>query len=441
MVGKRRLGPAVLVLVGYAAPALAQEPDSGFVPVDRIVAVVGSRPIMASRIDEEVLVMRQQGEEIPADSAALVKLKHEILDRMIEEELLVQVARGDTLVEVSEQDLQQAVDAGLREIRNQFPSELDYARELRKAGFDSPEDYRLWYTELKRRELLRQALFRSLRDRGELRPVQPTEAEMRAYYDQLPQKPQRPPTVSFRQIVVKTEADSAAWTAAAMLADSVWGLLRKDKDRFAALAREFSDDPTTAERGGELGFFRRGQMVREFEAVAFRMRPGQVSPPVRSPFGYHIIEVLRVEPAEVQARHILLSPDFTEKDRAAARHTAERIAQQLAAGASFDSLHRIFHDRLEQAVAEDLPIKNLPPDYVTALQGAAPGEVIGPIELDQGPPRPPKYAVIVFGEELPEGELTFEDVRDQLQERLSQEGAFQRYVEQLKEKTYIDIRM
>lgn len=439
MIGSR------VALMGFAAccatmsPALAQDDD--LMLVDRIIAVVGSSPITASRIDEEVNVIRQQGGEVPTDSAELAAFRLEVLDRIIEQELLVQAALRDTMVAVSEQELQGAVESGLQEIRNQFPSQLDYARELRRAGFDSPEDYRLWYTEQKRRELLQQALFRSLQDRGQLRPVTPTEAELRAYYDRLPQKPKRQPSVSFRQIVVPTEADSAAWMAAGLKADSLWQRLRANKDLFPELARQYSDDPGSAQRGGELGFFRRGQMVREFEIVAFRMRPGQISPPVRSPFGYHIIQVQRVEPAEVQARHILISPKIADEDRARARRIAARVVGELREGKPFDSLQRVFHDPQEQTVIENFPIQQLPETYKPVFEEASPGQVIGPVELDQGPPRPPKYAAIVFEAERPEGELTFADLRDQIRDRLSREGAFERFIEELKKKTYIDIRM
>ncbi len=440
MRGNTLLG-VILVALGVSSVEAQQTPDTGLAVVDRIVAVVGATPITSSRLQEEINVVRQQGGTVPTDSADLEKFKREIIDRIIEQELLVQQALKDTTVSVSEQELQSAVEGGLREIRNQFPSELDYARELRKAGFDSPEDYRLWYTEQKRRELLQQALFRSLRARGELSPVQPTEAELRAYYDRLTRKPTRPATVSFRQIVVLAEADSATWRAAGLRADSVWGLVRDKKEDFCSVARQYSDDPSTAQRCGELGFFRRGQMVREFEIVAFRMRPGQVSPPVRSPFGYHIIEVQRVETAEVQARHILVAPRLTQEDRAQARRMAERVREALTNGSSFDSLQRIFHDRREQMVVEDVPRQNLPPAYAGVLDGATPNAVIGPIELDQGPPAPPKYAVILFLEAKEEGELSFEDLRDQLRDRLAQENAFDRYVEELKQRTYVTVRL
>ena len=83
--------------------------------------------------------------------------------------------------------------------------------------------------------------------------------------------------------------------------------LRRGAD-FATAAKRFSQDPGSKDQGGSLNWFRRGVMVPEFERVAFALKPGVVSDPVESPFGFHIIQVERLQPAEVQARHILLVP-------------------------------------------------------------------------------------------------------------------------------------
>ena len=108
--------------------------------------------------------------------------------------------------------------------------------------------------------------------------------------------------------------------------------LRRGAD-FATAARRFSQDPGSKEQGGSLNWFRRGVMVPEFERVAFALKPGVVSDPVESPFGYHIIQVERVQPAEVQARHILLVPDIDSVHVDSARATAESVRAALVAGA------------------------------------------------------------------------------------------------------------
>ena len=431
-----------LSAVALAGAAAQNAPDSGFTTVDRIVAVVGDTPIPATRVAEEVNVRRQQGVEVPTDPEGLTRFRREILDAIIEQELMIQAALNDTAVVVSEHDLQQAVEQGLREIRNQFSTELDYSRELRNVGFDSPEDYRLWYTEQKRRELLQERLVTVLQDRGDIRPVPPTEAELREYFDETkPQHPKRPPTVSFRQIVIAVEADSAAWQEARVLADSVYQLASKTPDDFPVFARRFSDDPGSREQGGDLGYFRRGLMVPEFDAVAFRMRPGQISPPIRTPFGYHVIKVERVEPAEIQARHVLIAPEITDEDIARTQKIAEGVAQQLLDGAPFDSLSRVFHDRLEQSLVENQPRDQLPQSYRDALGGAEAGDIVGPVRIESQPGRPPKFSIMVVEVIRPAGEYSFEDLRDRIRLNLSREKMFRRYIDRLKEKTYIDIRL
>jgi parvulin-like peptidyl-prolyl isomerase len=83
---------------------------------------------------------------------------------------------------------------------------------------------------------------------------------------------------------------------------------------FAAMAREYSDDPGSARAGGDLGFASRGTMVPEFEAAAMRMKPGEISKPVETDFGYHLIQLIERRGNEFHARHILIRPDFSEVD-------------------------------------------------------------------------------------------------------------------------------
>ena len=89
--------------------------------------------------------------------------------------------------------------------------------------------------------------------------------------------------------------DCAEKQRAYALADSIAQALRHGAD-FAVAARRFSQDPGSREQGGDLGWFRRGPLVPEFERVAFALKPGVISDPVETPFGYHIIQVKRTQP-------------------------------------------------------------------------------------------------------------------------------------------------
>jgi peptidyl-prolyl cis-trans isomerase SurA len=433
--------PLVVAMLAAAAPAAAQQDP--FTPVDRIVAVVGATPISQSRVDEEfnliVAELQRVGRPVPQEPEEIASYRLDIVNRLIDDELLIQQALRDTTVKVTDQQVRTSVDAAMRQMRGQFTSETEFRRQLQLAGLGTPEEYRRFVGEQVRRDLMKQQLIQRLRERQQIRSVPPTEEEIREYYESTKaQQPRRPATVSFRAVLVRPEPSLAAKASALALADSVLRLVRSGGD-FATLARRFSDDPASAQDGGDLGWFRRGRMVAQFEAAAFRLRPGQVSDIVETPFGFHIIQVERIEPAEIKARHILFAPEITEADLAAAQARADSAVEALRRGAPLDSLLRRYHDPLEQSLFEDVPPENLPEALSTAVQGALPGDVIGPVRLDESGRQ--RFAAILFEGARPEGEYTYEELYDRLRSSLSEGSAVRRYVEELRRNTYVDIRM
>ena len=140
-------------------------------------------------------------------------------------------------------------------------------------------------------------------------------------------------------MVVAPRPTDAAKSRALALADSILIELRKGAD-FAVAAKRFSADPGSRERGGELGWARRGLFVPEFDRVAFSLKIGVISEPVETPFGYHLIQVMRTQPGEIQVRHILIAAEVTAADVDSAEAHAQQVYAAALAGASFDSLQR-----------------------------------------------------------------------------------------------------
>ena len=444
--GMREVCALVFLTLGTAAALPAQDStvasapprDSTFV-VDRVLAVVGNRPVLASQVDEELFSRQSQGAKLPDNAEGLHAIRQQIVSSIIDEELLVQQAMRDTSIKVTDEEIASGVEEQVRKVRTNFKSEIEYAGELRKAGFQTPEEYRRWLTDQQRRAAYQNRLIEKLRSEGKLKPVAPTEKEMKQYFEeQKASLGSRPATISFRQIVVTPMPSPAAKARTKAEADSIVLELRRGAD-FAVAARRFSQDPGSKEQGGSLNWFRRGVMVPEFEKVAFTLRPGMISDPVESPFGYHIIQVERVQPAEVQARHILLVPHIDSAQVNNARARAESIRSALLAGASFDSLQRLYHDRSAERQAESVPVTKLPENYAKVVGDSVASGSFLPVFTMPGSGRD-QFVVLQVTDRRPEGEIRYEDVHDRIREQLGQQLAIRRYLDRLRRSTYVEIR-
>ena len=408
-------------------------------PVDRIVAVVGAKPILASQVEEQLVLAQSQGAKMPEDSAGRDAARRQILSQMVDEELIVQQAERDTTIKVTEQEVQDAVEQTVQNVRKQFTSITEFKAQLRAAGFVSEEEWRRWLADQQRRSILQQRLIEDLKQKGKLRPIPPTDAEMRQFWEaNRAQQPKRPAAISFRQIVIVPKPDSAADVRALQLAESLVVVLRRGAS-FPEVAKKFSADSASREQGGELGWFRRGVMVKQFEDVAFRLKPGTISDVVRTEFGFHIIQVERAQPAEILARHILIQPTISPAQIAIAKTKADSVHDALTHGAAFDSLARRYADPNEPKLADALPVSQLPPDYVSAIgNDSTPG--LKPVfEVGAGTSRP-RFVVFELTKRLPEGELSFDEVKDRIKDALGQQLAIKHYLDLLRRMTYVDVR-
>ena len=161
--------------------------------VDRVVAVVGNRPVLASQVDEEIFSPPVAGQpSCPPTRAGSTALRQQVVASIVDEELLVQQAQRDTTIKVTDQEIADGVEQQVRKVRGNFTSEVDYRAELKKAGFQTPEEYRRWLTDQQRRAAFQNRLIEKLRSDGKLKPVPPTEQEMRAFFDEQKGQPRHP---------------------------------------------------------------------------------------------------------------------------------------------------------------------------------------------------------------------------------------------------------
>lgn len=444
---------AAALFVGAAASRIAaQAPhDSGAAtPVDHISAVVGTEPILYSDIQEELYARASHHQDnIPdpaTDPAGFAKVVRRYADTLVAFDLLYREAQADTTIKVTDQEAADAADQVLAQARKQFSSPGDFTKELHAIGYTSAEEWRTALITKERKELAVSRFRSELVDQNKIKPMTPTEKEMHAFYDaHVDELPALPPTLSLTQIVIAPTPTAEAKARAYKLADSLAVALRGGAD-FATVARNYSMDASTKDQGGELKWFRHGVMVREFEDAAFSLAVGQISNPVESPFGYHIIQVERVAPGEVQARHILIMPEIDSAGARAAEQRADSIEIDLKRGGSFDSLQHMYHDRSEEQELTDYPIPALDSTatgkaYLAATTGVDSGQISQPFRLVvPGEPLRDKWVIAKVIRRAPAGPQQFDDLQDKIRTLLGNALGEQDYINQLRAKTYVDIR-
>jgi peptidyl-prolyl cis-trans isomerase C len=211
------------------------------------------------------------------DVAQLDQIRSQVLENLIARELLYQesLKKG---IKVSQDEINEQ----LINLKSQFPNEAEFNQALTRMDL----------TEASIKEKIQRDLALKKLIEDEIVPkVTVSESEIRAFYDNNPETFKQPERVKASHILIKVDpkADSAQKAEAKKKIDMVQAKLQKGED-FGALAKKYSEGPS-APKGGDLGYFSRGQMVKPFEDAAFGMKPGEVSGMVETRFGYHLIKV------------------------------------------------------------------------------------------------------------------------------------------------------
>lgn len=414
------------------------------IPVDRIVAVIGSHPVLWSDVLTAIAQRRASGLKIPEDSAAQRALALDVLNQLVDEEVLVQKAQKDTTIKITDADVNDMVDRTVRQVRGQFKTEQEFREALRGAGMGTPEEYRRMQTDLARRAAYQQQLIEKFKRDGRIVSVTPSESEVAAAFEDLKAKgqlPSKPATVAFRQIIVAPRPSPAAREVARVKAESLLAEIRRGGD-FEQIAKRESMDPSSKETGGDLGWNRRGNFVKPFEDMAFALAPGSVSPIVETTFGFHILRIDRVQPAEVKVRHILIRPTIDSQDVARARAQADTALEKWRSATPFDSVAAQYHDPAEEKGSTD-PFERdkLPESYQKAFEGQKTGAFVGPFTIEDRRNNLPKFVVANLLQVNDAGEFTIADVRGRIRDQLSQERGIRRVIDQLRKETFVAVRL
>lgn len=218
----------------------------------------------SSKSSREV-VARVNGEEISKDELYDVMVKsigEDALNYLISQKIIDLEAKKQNIVVTNED-----INKELEKVYAYYGGEEAFKQSLQMSGY-SFEEYK-------------KSLSMNIKTKKLLQPrISITEDEMKAYFEENKQDFAQEKQVKARHILVENEEK----------AKEIIAKLRNGDD-FAELAKKYSIDPATKENGGDLGFFGKGDMVKEFEDVAFSLKVGEISSPVKTQYGYHIIKV------------------------------------------------------------------------------------------------------------------------------------------------------
>lgn len=313
------IGLAIVLLGGFSAVG-QDEP----ILIDEVFAVVGKNAVFKSDIEEAVFQLRMQGAPMDYSTECYV-LKEKLFEK-----LLVHKAEVDS-VEISDAEIDDAIDRRMsymlmrlggdeQVFQEQYgKSVLQFKKEIRGTMADN---------------LLGQRVKGKITGSVVISPT-----EVKDYFNAIPKDslPVVPESYKFAQLVVKAKPNSYEKKR---IREKLEGVRRRivNGSDFDLMARIYSKDPGSRDRGGDLGFLARNQLVPEFSAVAFRLEPGEISEIVESPFGFHLIQLIEKKGNLIHARHILMTPEIYPSDMKLAKAKTDSIAEVIKTGVDFNKL-------------------------------------------------------------------------------------------------------
>ncbi len=343
--------------------------------IDEVIAVVGKNAIYKSDIDASVSQLKMQG--APDDFSTYCY----VLQEKLFEKLLVHKAEVDS-VDVSDQEIDDAIDR-----------RMNYML-MRLGGSD--EEFFKYYgkTVLQFKKEIRGTVADNIlgqKVRSEITgPVTISPTEVKNYFSSLPfdSLPVVPESYKIAQLVIKAKPGSYEKKRVKKKLNEIRNIILNGSD-FGLMAGIHSDDPGSSQREGDLGFLSRNQLVPEFSAVAFKLKPGEISEVVESPFGFHLIQVLEKKGNLIHARHILKSPSIYESDMEKARRRADSLSAVIKSGVDFNKLASDLSDdeqskinggivRNPQTGGDYFEVEELDKNLYITLQGVEEGEVTNP---------------------------------------------------------------
>jgi len=319
----------VLVLLLGCLHLKAQQKPEGIL-VDRIVAKVDNNIVLKSDLERAYLTILSRGETAGEET------KCKVLEGLVINKLLVAKADIDSVIIADEE-----VELSLERKMAYFIQQAGGEDKLEEFYGKTVDEFKEELMDQEREQITVQRMEATITG-----DIDVTPAEIRKFFNGIPTDslPFYSKQAAVAQIVKIPKAGKPQKDAEKQFLFGLKARLEEGAD-FNALAREYSQEPAAKQTGGELGFYSRGQLAPEYEATALKLKPGELSDPVETDFGIHLIQLLERRGNEFNTRHILRIPQPSDKDWNDAKRQLDSIRSLVIHDSvSFEKAAKDFSD-------------------------------------------------------------------------------------------------
>lgn len=414
-------------------PTSGETGEPGMTLIDGIAAIVGDKIILISEVYQQTALIRQRSEQLRRiPERTLLK---EVLNDLVASKLLLVRAEEDS-VSVSEDaingQMEEYIDRLVREAGSTAMLEQQYSRTMAEIRADI-------------RKLVRDQLLVQVLQRQKFADMKMTDRDIQDFFaiykDSLAQVPEQ---IEIAHIYRKEEPTAEGRAATEALARAIADSIRNGGD-FADFARRYSTDPGSAAKGGEYGWIATGRFVKEYDEAAESLGINEISGPVESKYGIHVIQLLDKREGEHRTRHILLPLRATPSERQAILDTLESLRRRAMAGENFAALAEQYSQddasRYRGGLLATYPTEGLG-KYAWILDSLDIGEVSAPREIPLSPTET-GYHIIQLVRVIPPHAADPVEDRALLEEYAAdwkQQKMLADWVAQLKEEIYWEIK-
>ena len=282
--------------------------------IDKIIAIIGDEIVLRSEVENQYLQYISQG------VTSNEELRCEILEDLMTQKLLIFSCKQDS-ISVTKEEIEQEVETRV----NYYVDQIGSIEKVEQYFEKDIYQIKKVLSELVEDQFLIQRMQSSITKDVKITPFDVNEFYEKMDKSELPLIEDR---YKLSQIIVKPKMSEDQINK---LTDRLNAFRKRvlNGEDFKVLAALYSDDPGSANNGGEIGFVSRGTFVPEFEKVAFRLKKGEVSEIVKTNFGYHIIQLIERRGDQVNVRHILLKPKYSSTSLQNARLRIDSIYNKI----------------------------------------------------------------------------------------------------------------